>query len=53
MAPLSLFHTELLSVTGIGKRAKVQQPAAHLSDAEDAFDAEYIRETGVRGYICD
>ena len=48
VAPLSLFHTELLSVTGTGKTVKVQKPAAHQSDAEDCFDAEYIRETGVR-----
>lgn len=47
VAPLSLFHTELLCVTGTNKIAKVQKPAAHQSDAEDCFDAEYLRETGV------
>lgn len=51
VAPLSIFHTELLSVTGIGKCAKVQKPAAHQSDAEDCFDAEYLRETGVMSFI--
>lgn len=45
VAPLSIFHTELLSVTGTGKCAKVQKH--HQSDAEDCFDAEYLRETGV------
>lgn len=47
VAPLSLFHTELLGVTGVGKLAKVQKPAAHQADPEDCFDAEYLRETGV------
>lgn len=48
VAPLSLFHTELLGVTGVKKEAKVQKPAAHQADPEDCFDAEYLRETGVR-----
>lgn len=47
VAPLSLFHTELLGVTGVKSTAKVQKPAAHQSDSEDCFDAEYLRETGV------
>lgn len=47
VAPLSLFHTELLGVTA-KKEAKVQKPAAHQADPEDCFDAEYLRETGVR-----
>lgn len=51
VAPLSLFHTELLGVTGIGKLAKVQKPAAHQPDPEDCFDAEYLRETGVSDQI--
>ncbi|KAJ6636054.1 Actin-related protein 8 [Pseudolycoriella hygida] len=49
VAPLSLFHTELLGVTGVKKEAKVQKPAALQSDPEDCFDAEYLRETGRRG----
>lgn len=51
MAPLSLFHTELLNITGKfgpGKQAKVQKPARQQPDPEDCFDAEYLRETGVR-----
>lgn len=47
VAPLSLFHTELLNITGPGKLAKVQKPARNQPDAEDCFDAEYLRETGV------
>lgn len=47
VAPLSLFHTELLAGTGTGRTVKVQRPAALQSDAEDCFDAEYLRETGV------
>lgn len=48
VAPLSLFHTELLNITGPGKLAKVQKPARQQPDSEDCFDAEYLRETGVR-----
>lgn len=51
MAPLSLFHTELLNITGPGKLAKVQKPARQQPDPEDCFDAEYLRETGVRCFI--
>lgn len=47
MAPLALFNTELLGVTGTGKMAKVQKLAAQQPDPEDCFDAEYLRETGV------
>lgn len=47
VAPLALFNTELLGVTGTGKMAKVQKLAAHQPDPEDCFDAEYLRETGV------
>ncbi|KAG4079545.1 hypothetical protein HA402_010377 [Bradysia odoriphaga] len=49
VAPLSLFHTELLGVTGVKKEAKVQKTAAHQTDPEDCFDAEYLRETGRKG----
>lgn len=47
VAPLSLFHPELLGIT-LGKKtaqAKIQKPSA---DPEDCFDGEYLRETGVR-----
>lgn len=47
VAPLSLFHTELLSVTGVSKLARTQKPTANQPDPEDCFDAEYLRETGV------
>lgn len=48
VAPLSLFHTELLAITGTGRTVKVHKSAAlQPSDAEDCFDAEYLRETGV------
>lgn len=50
VAPLSLFHTELLNITGPGKLAKVQKPARQQPDPEDCFDAEYLRETGVRHF---
>lgn len=45
VAPLSLFHTELLNITGPGKFARIQKLAQ--PDPEDCFDAEYLRETGV------
>lgn len=48
IAPLSLFHTELLIITGKTKAAKVQISASHQPDSEDCFDAEYIRETSRR-----
>lgn len=47
IAPLSLFHTELLNITGTGKIARTQKPAVQQADPEDCFDAEYLRETGV------
>lgn len=47
VAPLSLFYTELLNITGPGKVAKTQKPASRQPDSEDCFDAEYLRETGV------
>lgn len=48
VAPLSLFNTELLNITGPGKIARVQKPSRQQPDSEDCFDAEYLRETGVR-----
>lgn len=51
VAPLSLFNTELLGITGACKGAKVQQPATLQSDAEDCFDSEYLRETGVSANV--
>lgn len=51
VAPLSLFNTELLNVTGSGKKAKVQKPVRQQPDPEDCFDAEYLRETGVCNFV--
>ena len=48
VAPLSLFHTELLGVTGKTKLARVQKACASQPDSEDCFDSSYIRETGVK-----
>lgn len=48
VAPLSLFHPELLGITGRKKaQAKIQKSSAVNPDPEDPFDAEYLRETGV------
>ncbi|GAB0100566.1 Actin-related protein 8 [Sergentomyia squamirostris] len=49
VAPLSLFHTELLNLTGTTKMARTQIPWARQSDPEDCFDAEYLKETSRRG----
>lgn len=46
MAPLSLFHTELLNITGKSRAVHTQQSAQDQYDCEDCFDAEYLRETG-------
>ncbi|EDX02655.1 actin-related protein 8 isoform X1 [Drosophila yakuba] len=46
MAPLALFHTELLSITGRTKAVCTQQAAQDQYDCEDCFDAEYLKETG-------
>lgn len=51
VAPLSLFYTELLNITGPGKVAKTQKPVSRQPDSEDCFDAEYLRETGVSYYF--
>ncbi|XP_055679254.1 actin-related protein 8 [Lutzomyia longipalpis] len=48
VAPLSLFHTELLNVTGTTKLAKTQIPWTKQYDPEDCFDAEYLKETSRR-----
>ncbi|XP_058060325.1 actin-related protein 8 [Anopheles bellator] len=49
IAPLALFHTELLTITGANRAApKTQKPASSQSHPEDCFDAEYLRETGRR-----
>ncbi|XP_067637534.1 actin-related protein 8 [Eurosta solidaginis] len=48
VAPLSLFHTELVNLTGKAKQAHVQLRSSQQADSEDCFDAEYIRETGRR-----
>lgn len=50
VAPLSLFYPDLLGITGRKKaQVKVQKPGAAQPDAEDCFDAEYLRETSRRG----
>lgn len=50
VAPLGLFHTELLSVTGVNKSTPMtQKPSRAQPHPEDCFDAEYLRETGRRG----
>ncbi|XP_013198176.2 actin-related protein 8 [Amyelois transitella] len=50
ISPLSLFHTDLLKITG-AKMTKIQnrQP----SDPEDPFDAEFLRETGRKRETAD
>ncbi|XP_055383473.1 actin-related protein 8 isoform X2 [Condylostylus longicornis] len=48
VAPLALFNTELLNITGKNKTARVQKPSAIQPDSEDCFDSSYIRETGRR-----
>lgn len=43
-----MFHTELLNLTGPLKMARTKTPSnKHLVDAEDCFDAVYLRETGL------
>lgn len=50
VAPLGLFHTELLSVTGANKSVPItQKPSGAQPNSEDCFDAQYLRETGRRG----
>lgn len=51
MAPLSLFHTELLNITGKSRAVHTQQSAQDQYDCEDCFDAEYLRETGRRNGV--
>lgn len=46
VAPLSLFHTDLLNITGKQRIVRLQFRNNQQSDPEDCFDAEYIRETG-------
>ncbi|XP_017011227.2 actin-related protein 8 [Drosophila takahashii] len=46
MAPLALFHTELLNITGRMRSVCTQQAAQEQYDCEDCFDAEYLKETG-------
>lgn len=47
IAPLSLFHTELLNLTGAMKMARTQAVTKALIDPEDCFDGVYLRETGL------
>ncbi|EDW82366.1 uncharacterized protein Dwil_GK25163 [Drosophila willistoni] len=49
LAPLALFHTELLNITGKTKDVATQQSARLQYDCEDCFDAEFLRETGRKG----
>ncbi|EDW66195.2 actin-related protein 8 [Drosophila virilis] len=51
MAPLALFHTELLNITGKTRAVHTQQSAQEQYDCEDCFDAEYLRETGRRNGV--
>jgi len=46
MAPLALFHTELLNITGRTRAVCTQLAAQEQYDCEDCFDAEYLKETG-------
>lgn len=46
MAPLALFHTELLNITGRTRSVFTQQAPQEQYDCEDCFDAEYLKETG-------
>ncbi|XP_020804933.1 actin-related protein 8 [Drosophila serrata] len=46
MAPLALFHTELLNITGRTRAVCTQQAPQEQYDCEDCFDAEYLKETG-------
>ncbi|XP_058125454.1 actin-related protein 8 [Anopheles ziemanni] len=49
VAPLSIFHTELLVLTGANKAPpKTQKSRSLQPHPEDCFDAEYLRETGRR-----
>lgn len=50
VAPLSLFHTELLSITGRNKSTvNIQISSENQTDPDDHLDAEYLRETGRKG----
>ncbi|XP_023166833.2 actin-related protein 8 [Drosophila hydei] len=51
MAPLALFHTELLNITGKTRAVHTQQSAQEQYDCEDCCDAEYLRETGRRNGV--
>ncbi|KAH8420235.1 hypothetical protein KR009_007941, partial [Drosophila setifemur] len=46
MAPMALFHTELLNITGRTRPVCTQQAAQDQYDCEDCFDGEYLKETG-------
>ncbi|XP_052889257.1 actin-related protein 8 [Anopheles moucheti] len=49
VAPLSIFFTELLAITGANRTApKTQKWCSLQPHPEDCFDAEYLRETGRR-----
>lgn len=50
ISPLSMFYTDLLAITG-PKTTKIQRRI--LSDPEDPFDAEFLRETGRKRETAD
>lgn len=47
IAPLALFHTELMNLSGSIKSARTQAVTKALIDPEDCFDSVYLRETGL------
>lgn len=50
ISPLAMFHTDLLTITGL-KFTKTQNRLP--SDPEDPFDAEFLRETGRKRETAD
>lgn len=44
---MSLFHTELLNLSGPIKAARTQAITKSISDAEDCFDGNFLRDTGI------
>lgn len=52
IAPMALFHTELLNLTGPIKTARTQAVTKSLVDAEDCFDSAYLRESGMTVSFC-
>lgn len=46
IAPLALFNTELLNLTGAVKLGRTQATTKTITDPEDCFDKAYLREIG-------